>query len=350
MDDVNAFIDTDPHKISWSHNLKQDLSRGKQHPYVESCIVPAVYRPFCKQWLYFSRSFNERVYQIPKLFPDSSVENRVISVTGVGANKAFSALIVDSIPNFHFQDTGQCFPLYYYEDQAEQSHQNRLGGLFEGVEQEEESQGCYIRRDAITDWALEEFRRRYGDTVSKEDIFYYVYGVLHSPEYRERFAADLKKMLPRIPEVTSTEDFWAFSKAGRELAYWHLNYETVEPWPIDEIHHGNPQADDFYRVEKMRFGKGPGGKPDKATIIYNANITLSGIPLEAYGYVVNGKAAIEWIMDRYQVTTDKESGIINDPNQWSDDSRYIIDLIKRIVRVSMETERILKGLPGLGLV
>src|SRR5690606_28593262 len=189
------------------------------------------------------------------------------------------------------------FPLYYYEDQTEQHHQNWLGGLFEGLEQEKESQGRYIRHDAITDWVLDEFRKRYGDAVSKEDIFYYVYGILHSPEYRERFAADLKKMLPRIPAVPSAEDFWAFSKAGRELAYWHLNYETVDPWPLNEIHHGASQSDDFYRVEKMHFGKGPGGKPDKSTIVYNANITLSVIPLAAYDYVVNARPPIEWVQE-----------------------------------------------------
>ncbi|SEM74503.1 DEAD/DEAH box helicase [Lihuaxuella thermophila] len=332
MNDVNDFIDTDPRKISWSRALKQNLRRGKKHPYDESSIIPAMYRPFCKQWLYFSRAFNEVVSKMPDLFPNPSMKNRVITVTGIGASKDFSVLMTDSIPNFHFLDTGQCFPLHFYD---------QPGGLF-GHDQ-------YIRRDSISDWALKEFRKHYNDEVHKEDIFYYVYGVLHSPEYKERFAPDLKKMLPRIPLVPSAERFWSFSRAGRELADLHLNYETVDPWPLNEIHDGNLQTDDFYRVEKMRFAKGQGGKPDKTTIIYNANITLSGIPLEAYNYVVNGKPAIEWIMDRYQVKTDKDSGIVNDPNQWSEDARYIVDLVKRIVRVSMETLRILKSLPELDL-
>ncbi|WP_067937020.1 DEAD/DEAH box helicase [Alicyclobacillus kakegawensis] len=341
ISDVEAFIDTDPTKISWSHNLKQDLSRGKTYTYKQNSIVPSVYRPFCKQWLYFNRALNERVYQIPKLFPEPGVENRVIAVTGIGASRPFSALMVNAIPNLHFHDTGQCFPLYFYECDADEAPETQV--------RLELSNEKYKRKYAISDWTLNEFQRHYGSIVSKEDIFYYVYGILHSPEYRETFAADLKKMLPRIPAVPSAEDFWMFSKAGRELAELHVNYETVEPWPLEEIHDKDSQLEGFYRVEKMHFAKGPGGKPDKTTIIYNAYIKLSGIPLEAYDYVVNGKSAIEWIMDRYQVTVDKVSDIVNDPNEWSEDPRYIVNLVKRIVRVSMETNRIVKTLPTLGL-
>jgi predicted helicase len=186
--------------------------------------------------------------------------------------------------------------------------------------------------------------------VTKEDIFYYVYGILHSPEYRRRFAADLKKMLPRIPLTKRAADFQAFAQAGRDLAHWHLNYETIEPYPVTE-HSETLVLDpaEHFKVHKMTFGRKTKAI-DKTTIIYNSHVTLSGIPLEAYDYVVNGNPAIEWNMERYQVTRDKDSGIVNDPNDWAKEHnqpRYIIDLLKRVVRVSLETMKIVAGLPGL---
>ncbi|HEY9746577.1 MAG TPA: type ISP restriction/modification enzyme, partial [Oculatellaceae cyanobacterium] len=238
-----------------------------------------------------------------------------------------------SIPNLHLQDTGQCFPLFTYE-QVENREQLSL------MEAGED----FKKKEAISDSILTDFRRTYDVKITKEDIFYYVYGILHSPEYKQRFESDLKKMLPRIPFA---EDFWAFSKAGRELAEWHLNYETVEPYPLEEASDKRVLAPkEHYEVQKMVFGK-RNKQVDKTTIIYNSRITLSGIPLEAYEYVVNGKSAIEWIMERYAKTTDKDSGITNNPNDWSDDPRYIIDLVKRIVRVSVETVRIVNALPAL---
>lgn len=277
---------------------------------------------------------NHRVGKFPKIFPDESFKNLVISVSGIGASKDFSALIADSIPNLHFHDSGQCFPRYTYEKPEE------AGGLLAEVET-----GEYRRKENIPDAILADCRKVYNDAkISKEDIFYYVYGVLHSPEYKTRFAADLKKMLPRIPFAA---DFRAFSTAGRKLAEWHLHYETVDPYPLQELS-GKLGFDpkEHYRVQKMTFGKS-GGKLDKTIITYNSHVTLTGIPLEAYDYVVNGKPALEWIMERYAVTVDKDSGIRNDPNDWSDDPRYIFDLVKRIVRVSLETMKIVNALPPL---
>lgn len=176
-----------------------------------------------------------------------------------------------------------------------------------------------------------------------------MYAVLHSEEYRTKYAVNLKKTLPRLPLPEDPKLFWAFSKAGARLAELHLNYETLPP--CKELKEDSPKAKPSYRVEKMRFTK-EGKEENKTAIIYNDEVTVWNIPLEAYEYVVNGKSAIEWIMERYQVTTHKESGIVNDPNLWCDENnqpRYIIDLLKRIVGLSLETMKIVKSLPKLGL-
>lgn len=328
---VESFIDTNSKKISWTRELKDACGKFKIYTFNQDEVRKAAYRPFCKQAYYFNRQLNSCIYQMSKIFSDQELENIVICVTGIGSQKDFSALITNAITDYHFQHNSQCFPLYTYEKQSD------LGSLFASV-----TTGEYVKKENIPDTILTEFQTIYKDkTITKEDIFYYVYGILHSPEYKTRFAADLKKMLPRIPYA---EDFWAFSKAGRELAHWHLNYETIEPYPLNEYQDLLYLDEKEYRVEKMIFGK---RNKDKTMIIYNSHINLSDIPLEAYDYIVNGKSAIEWIMERYQITKDKDSGIVNDPNDWSDDPRYIIDLVKRIVRVSLETVKIVNSLPPL---
>lgn len=338
--EVEQVINADPRRISWSRALKADARRGKTYFFESHSVTSSMYRPFAKQWLYFNRRFNEMVYQQPKLFPTPKHQNYVISAAGVGANKAFSAFASSHLPDYEMVSKGQCFPLYWYEKAA--SKATPQGEMFAAIG-EPDADG-YVRRDAITDWALDTFRTHYGEaTITKEDIFWYVYGILHSPEYKQRFAADLKKMLPRVPFA---EDFRAFSATGRQLGEWHLNYETVEPFPLTEEAKRLVMEPDDYLVTKMTFGK-KDGKPDKSVIVYNPHLVLRDIPLEAYEYVVNGKSAIEWIMERYQVTIDKASGIKNDPNQWSEDPRYIVDLLERIVRVSLESVRIIQSLPAL---
>ena len=205
----------------------------------------------------------------------------------------------------------------------------------------------YIKRDGISDWILRECKQRYGNKVTKEDIFYYVYGILHSPEYRTTFEADLKKMLPRLPLVDSPDMFVAFSQAGRKLADLHLNYETVEPYKGVTV---KAPENANYEVLKMRFGKIDSKTADKSKIFYNNQITIEDIPSEAYDYVVNGKSALEWIMERYQVTTDGKSGIVNNPNDWGKehgDEKYIFNLVLRIITVSIETLKIVNSLPKL---
>lgn len=342
---AGQLIDANPRKIKWTRSLIAHLARGRDGVFNGGKIGKVAYRPFCRSWLYYDQQFNE--YYKEKLWPSPKIGNVAIQATGAGGNKDFSCLISDLIFDVQTLSNGQCFPLYWYEKAG--SKQTQAGFCFEQGESETELDG-YIRRDGITDVALANFRQHYSDeSITKEDIFYYVYGVLHSPEYREQYAADLKKVLPRIPYAP---DFKAFSQAGRKLADLHLNYETVEPWPVQEDAKPKGDLNDlaYYRVEKMRFASLGGKNKDKSVIVFNSRITLRGIPLEAYDYVVNGKSAIEWVMERYQVSTDKDSGIKNDPNDWCrehNDPAYILNLVKRVIRVSMETNQIVCALPPI---
>lgn len=341
---VEEFIDTDDTKISWTVNLKKDIEKNIRHNYI-SDLRNSAYRPFFKQRLYFDKPFIERIGLSPKLFPTANHNNVVICVSGIGSSKDFSVIITDRIPCLDLVEKSQCFPLYWYD----YSNANRID-LFN---QNTENKDCYERRDGISDWILNTIRKQYGYKATKEDIFYYVYGLLHSIEYRTMFATDLKKSLPRLPLVEKVDDFWAFSKAGRELADLHLSYEIVEPYRKCQVIYApltNKGERINYHVEKMRFGKIDSKTVDKSIIYYNNAITIEDIPAEAYEYVVNGKSAIEWIMERYAITTDKKSSIINDPNDWArehNDEKYIFNLLLRIINVSVQTAKIVKNLPRL---
>lgn len=337
--------------IRWDDKLLGHIKRGTSLELHEDKLTISVYRPFAKHRMYFDKDVLWSAYRFPNLYPlNDKSQNMVIATSGAG--KEFFALMINTVGDYGMNAAGRYYPRYSYEPVATEAKLDIGETGTDG-----EIIGGHTRRDAITDAILKTFREAYGEKVAKEDIFYYVYGIFHSHEYRRRFAADLKKMLPRIPMTKETADFWAFSKAGRELAEWHLNYETIEPYHVAE--EGVPLLPDEekdFLVTKMSFGrptaeqKAAGLKWDKTVIVYNSKITLRGIPLEAYDYVVNGKPAIEWIMERYQVTRDKDSGIVNDPNDWSrehNQPRYILDLVKRIIRVSLETNRIVAGLPAL---
>lgn len=361
IDDV---IDLDPTKISWNRSLKNDFAKAKIHLFEKLSINNGLYRPYSKSNLYFNRVFNDMVYQIPQFFPTSKLENKVIAITVTGG-KGFSTIMTDIIPDLHLIGDSQCFPLYLYEKEETQAVNS--DDLF--ANQSEKSTACegYQRHDAITDEALTHFKAAYpNEDFDKKDMFYYIYGLLHSEEYREKYADNLSKQLPRIPCVKSVVDFWAFSKAGRELAELHLNYETVPMYQNvlfkggikllgDQITGG--VGEDFY-VEKMKFGKKideETGKKvdDKTTVIYNSQFTLTNIPEEAYDYVVNGKPALEWVMERQSVKTDKASGIVNDANDWAietmNNPRYPMELFLRVVTVSLETMRIVRALPKLDI-
>lgn len=344
---IGGFIDTNPEQISWTRALKQELVKARRFTFEPECLTPSLYRPFTKQWLYFNRRFNEMVLQMPRIFPDAAAENLVICVSGIGARSGFSVLIADTLPCLDNIEKGQCFPLYLYGEQESEDEEPSNADLFVG-----RAKTGRQRRDALTNEGLAHFRTAYpGERISKEDVFYYVYGLLHSPDYRERYADNLSKELPRIPRVKATADFWVFSQAGRDLAELHLNYETVEKYPLQIAGGGLLLTDADCRVEKMRYGKN-GKNKDLSTLIYNDKITLTGIPLEAYEYVVNGKPALDWVVERQCVKTDKDSGIVNDANDWAietmNNPRYSLELFERVITVSLKTMTIVRALPALG--
>lgn len=331
---IDDFVDSDSGKISWTRSLKQRLKRESSLAFLPERITKTLYRPFCKQYIYFDRSLNEMVYQQDKIWPDKKSKNKMICVSGTA--KGFSVSITDCLADLHCVGDTQCLPLYWYE---------------------KPESGRMIRHEAITDETLSLFRKVYpggfgkraqkdgGIEIQKEDIFYYIYGILHSEEYRSRYSANLKKELPRIPLAGNFRDFYDVGKALAEL---HLHYEEAEPYPLTVV--GDDENPG--RVEKMRWGKKRNpvtGKmeADKSVLVYNNNLTFKGIPEIAHRYVVNGRSPLEWMIDRYQVKTDKASGIVNDPNLYSEDPLYIVNLIRRLVTVSVETMKIVDAMSAI---
>ncbi len=312
VDNVDDFVVNDDAKISWSESLKLYLKRGSIAEYSERKVRHALYRPFTKSNLFFDRILNERVYGFPSIFPtpETEVENRVICVSGLGSNKPFQAMMSEMIPSLDILEKTQCFPFYDYEE--------------DGMR----------RRENITDVALHKFCVQYQDeTISKWEVFHYIYAVLHHPGYRETYQANLKRELPRIPFLP---DFWSFVKTGRRLAEIHVFYEDQPEYPLDFIETPGKSLD--WRVEKMRLTK------DKTCIRYNEFLTLAGIPPEAFDYRLGNRSALHWIIDQYRIKTDKRSGITNDPNR-PDDPQYIVKLIGKVITVSLETVKLVKELP-----
>ncbi len=315
-DDVNvdAFVRYDDTKISWSRDLKAKLKRGVTTEFDEEKLRTSLYRPFIKKDIFFDKTLNDVRGVFPSIFPTSmtETENRVICVTGVGSKKPFHALASSLIPSVDSLEKTQCFPFYTYDEDGSN------------------------RRENITDWALSAFRSHYGDpSISRWDIFHYVYGLLHHPDYRERYEKNLKRDLPHIPFAPA---FRAFASAGAELADLHVNYESAPPYALEMLEAEGAAVD--WRAEKMRFSK------DKRSILYNDFLTLSGIPSAALEYRLGNRSALEWVVNQYQVKTDKRSGIVNDPNR-SGDPQYIVNLLRRVVSVSLRTVEIVKALPPL---
>jgi predicted helicase len=352
VDQIPGLVTSDAREISWDVSLYRQVGAGTQLEYQGQFERIANYRPFSKQRVYFDAAWNPRQGQMPSLFP-LGAENFGFYFNGPGSSAPFTSLMVSDIPDLAFPgagNPGQFCSRWRYERVSE-GRSLFDAGVGEAVD-------SYRRIDNITDEALGRFRAAYGEAFTKDDIFFYVYGLLHSPEYRDTYAADLKKMLPRIPLV---EDAQPFVDAGRKLSELHLGYESVTPYPLDGLDVDAGDGDtayDVFRVEKMSFAKKRDPETnklvaDKSTVIYNDRITLSGIPDDAHRYMLGSRSAVEWIIDRYQVKTDKASGIVNDPNDWSrevGDPRYIIDLLARIVTVSLETMKIVDALPPLDIL
>jgi predicted helicase len=295
-------------KIKWSSRLKECLLRGQKATFAKKKIRHSLYRPFGVQFLFFDEILNHRQGQFPKIFPtpETEAENQVICVSGIGSNKPFHTMITDMIPCLDLLEKTQCFPFYTYNEDGSNRTEN------------------------ITDWALNHWQQHYQDKkITKWDIFYYTYGLLHHPQYRDKYAQNLKRELPRLP---LTLKFWNISKAGHQLADLHLNYEQAKPYELEEIE--NPKYPYSLEVEKMRLSK------DKSQLIYNQFLTLKGIPKPVFDYKLGNRSALEWVIDQYRGKVDKRSGIVNNPNR-KDDEEYILQLIGKIITVSLETLKIL---------
>ena len=316
---VDDFVNYDDEKIKWSRDLKVKLKRERTTKYADHKERTSLYRPFTKSNLYFDRVMNDVVYVFPSIFPtpETGMENRVIISSDHGFRAGFNTLMVNLLPDVHtlaVSDSFQCFPFYTYDEDGTNRCEN------------------------ITDWALAQFRDHYRDeTITKWDIFHYVYGLLHHPDYRERYQANLKRALPRLPYAP---DFWAFAKAGQQLGKIHVGYEEVPEYPLHFIENREVPID--WRVEKMKLSK------DKTQLVYNDFLTLAEIPTKALDYRLGNRSALEWVIDQYCVKTDKRSGIVNDPNR-PGDPQYIVKLIGKVIVVSLETVEIVEDLPALEL-
>lgn len=350
---ADAFIDTDPTRFSWNRADKANLARGRTYEVRSQALRVGAYRPFTSQSVWLDPQLNDMVYRVPAVFPTPAHLNHGFVVMAPHPKASFAVLAQDAVPDVAtFTYTTQFFARYTYEPHG----QTQFQGAFDLADDDSVVIDGYKQIDNVTDQTLKQYRSWYGEDVTKDDIFAFVYGFLHSPEYRERFAADLKRSLPRIPRIEA-DDFAPFRDAGQRLLDLHIGYEDVEPYPL-AIAGGAPSgpgaADpyEWFRVEKLSWG-GRGKNKDYSTIIYNPRITISGIPDDAHDYMLGSRSALEWILDRYQVKTDKPSGIVNDPNDYSREvgnPRYILDLIGKVTTVSVETVRIVESLPPLRLV
>ena len=355
----SQFADT--REVKWSRSLRHSAYRNEVFQFGKSRIIAGLYRPFCSQFVYYDSLLNHERSQLPSIFPRPDHDNVGFYVPAASsAARQFNAIGTDLLPDLCLSGSGsgQFFPRFTWSPVEADD-----GGLFgEGdvvklgeasvYGQVGEIVDGYVRIDNITDEIKQIYRDALGGDVSGDDIFHFVYGKLHDPGYRTKYAADLKKMLPHIETPTSRTEFDKFVVEGKELMDLHVNYESVEPWPLDIQVKGDESDRETWRVQKMKWAKRKDPETGKnvndvTKLIYNKQVTISGIPAEADEYMLGSRSAVAWLIDRYQVKKDKASGIVNDPNDWADEvgnPRYIVDLIGKVTRVAMETVRIVDGL------
>ena len=311
---IDRYADVTDAAIKWTRQTKASLIASKSDTFKKTAIRSAMYRPFTMQYLYFSDFWNEEQYKTRLIFPTDEAENYAICVVNEEQIE-FSAQASTKLMSLHFGGRQtKCFPYYAYDMNGNNPREN------------------------ITNWALAEFRTNYADpNITKWDIFHATYAVLHHPEYRTRYAANLKRELPRIP---FPPDLHAFAAAGKRLMELHIDYEKQTPYPLEEIE--DPKAEVTFRVERMKLSK------DKSTLRYNDFLTLRGIPPATFDYRLGNRSALEWVIDQYRVSTDPRSNIVNDPNR-AEDPHYILRLIGQVITVSLETQQIIASLPSLNL-
>ena len=324
---IEEIINTDTKKISWSRGLKNSLKKLKKDEFKNENISISLYRPFVKQNLYFSKKWIETPSQQNKF------KGKVLFTNGKSSSKPFSVFISEEMINLDCLEKANCYPLKYIDDKK-----NTKDKSMHILSSDNEL------NDGITDFIHNLAKEKYGvPSITKEDIFYYVYGFLHDLNYRKKFESDLKKEIPKLPLVEEYENFKQYSDIGKELADLHLNYEKLEKLP--EILISGEEKNNF-KVEKIKFIS----KENKSIIIFNSDIKISNIPLEVYDYQINGKSAVEWILERYSISIDKKSEIKNDPNLWceeNDNLRYILDLLLSVISLSIKTNELIKKLPKI---
>ena len=338
---VDTFINNDPKRIAWSDGLKSSLARKTQINFHSGHVLQSHYRPFQSQHAYFDVDLNERRGQLRTMFPTPHHSNPGLIIIAPRESAEFATLATDKLPDLSFFTyTAQFFPRWTYEKVDPED-----GTLGLGLGEGEIDEYGYRRVDNITDGVVALYEKAIGDSVGKDDIFFYVYGLLHDPHYRATYAADLRKMLARIPTPSTRERFDQLTAAGRALADLHVNYESIDPAPLDvQLKPGtDPHDRETWRVAKMKWKT----KGDHTAIVYNPKVIIAGIPEEAERYQLGSRSALGWVIDRYQRKVDKASGIVNDPNDWcdeQDDPTYIVDLIKRVTTVAVKTMRIVDQL------